>query len=224
MKIVDLTHPLDHTIVVCHGHPCFSKQSVATIGQEHSPYNVHSLTMGSHSGTHIDAPYHFFDNGKSVGELDLNALMGPAVVVDLRGKQPGEVITWDKDLSPYEHRFSAGVIVLFCTGWSKYWGTPEYNDHPHLSMEGAKKLMDTGIRIIGMDMVSPDVHPKKGDEGACFDIHRAILGAGGVIAENLTNLEEALGLGAEMMASLLPLRIDGCDGSPIRAVAWSAHN
>lgn len=220
MQIVDLTHPLNQAIVVCHGHPCFAKQSVATIGQENSPYNVHSISMGSHSGTHIDAPYHFFEDGKSVGELDLNALVAPAVVVDLRGKKPGEIVTWE-DLKPYEDRLSAGIIVLLCTGWSKYWGTPEYINHPHLALEAAQRLMERGIRIIGMDTISPDVHPKEEGEEACFDVHRVILGAGGVIAENLANVEYVLGLGTEVVVSLLPLRIDGCDGSPIRAVAWS---
>lgn len=221
-KIVDLTHLLQASVAVCPGHPRFVQRPVATLGKD--PYNVQTLIMGSHTGTHIDAPFHFFEDGRKVDDLDLNALLASAVLVDVRGKRAREKITWEDDLSKHAHRLRPGVIVLICTGWSKYWGEPAYTDHPHLELEAAQKLMELGIRVIGSDTLSPDEFPVGEDSVACFDVHRVILGAGGVIAENLNNLEAVLELGDDLMVNLLPLKLNGCDGSPIRAVAWSGDS
>jgi kynurenine formamidase len=219
--IIDLSHPLSPSaVVVCPGHPPFTREPVATL--EKDPFNVHALAFGSHTGTHIDAPYHFFHHGQSVHELDLDILVAPAVVVDVRRKNPRERITWVDDIAPYANRLKPGVILLFCTGWSKYWGKPSYSDHPHLDPAAARKLVDLGIKVIGSDTLSPDEFPQIENEESCFDVHRVLLGAGCVIAENLTNLEALLDLGEVAIVSLLPLRLDECDGSPVRAVAWPA--
>jgi kynurenine formamidase len=76
-----------------------------------------------------------------------------------------------------------------------------------------------GIKVIGSDILSPDEFIEQREGVPCFDVHRVILGAGGVIAENLNNLESLLEVD-EYMVSLLPLKLDGCDGSPVRATAW----
>jgi kynurenine formamidase len=219
MSVIDLSHSLSASISVCPGHPTFDLQPVSTLGKD--LFNVQSISLGSHTGTHIDAPYHFFADGETVGALDLNMLVAPAVVVDVRGKKARERITWEKDIVPYAPRLKAGMILLFCTGWSKYWGQVAYPNHPHLDVEAARKLVEMGIRVIGSDTLSPDEFVLHEGDVPCFDVHRVILGAGGVIAENLNNLESLLDINEEPMVSLLPLKVDRCDGSPIRAAAWS---
>jgi len=219
MSIIDLTHSLSASVSVCPGHPKFEQKPVMTLAKNLA--NVQSISFGSHTGTHIDAPFHFFADGRTVDKLDLDMLVAPAVVIDVRGKQARDRITWEKDLASYAPRLKAGIILLFCTGWSKFWGQATYPDHPYLDVEAARKLVEMGIRVIGSDTLSPDEFILHKDDVPCFDVHRVILGAGGVIAENLNNLESLLEMNEVPMVSLLPLKLDGCDGSPIRATAWS---
>jgi kynurenine formamidase len=111
-----------------------------------------------------------------------------------------------------------GVIVLLHTGWSKHWGTSKYHDHPFISREAAEKIIATGVRVLGVDTLSPDeTFVERTDGEPSFAVHKVILGSGGVIAENLTNLDMILGKDA--IVSLIPLNIRGCDGSPVRGFA-----
>ena len=93
-----------------------------------------------------------------------------------------------------------------------------YRDRPYLDAEAAKRLLALGVRVIGLDTLSPDeVTPQR--EGA--DVHRAVLGNGGIIVENLARLDALVDSGwKHITVSLLPLNLGGCDGSPLRAVAW----
>ncbi|KAK7691307.1 hypothetical protein QCA50_004701 [Cerrena zonata] len=223
MKIIDLTHPLvPSNVFSCPGHPAYTADRTMNLAKGDLA-NVHTLTIGTHTGTHIDAPYHFFENGIKVDELDLSLLTAaPAILVDVRSKRAHEVITWE-DLAPYVGRMKSGVAVLLCTGWSKYWGQSNYTDHPYLDGEASKKMVDLGVKVVGIDAMSPDeVDPKK---GACIDVHNVVLGNGGVIVENLNRLEEIIESGIQLedlVVSLLPLRLTSLDGSPVRAVAWES--
>lgn len=157
-------------------------------------------------------------------------LVGPAIVVDLteqgRGRELGdkEAIEW-KDLEKYETimKETRGAILLLRTGWSKYWKERKYFDHPYVSADAARRIVDTGVRVIGVDTLSPDETVLEEDGNAeypvdAFGFHRVVLGAGAVIAENLTNLDKLQN--GEWTISLLPLKIELCDGSPVRACAW----
>lgn len=213
-RIIDLSHTLSTTgMSLWPGHPAFSSYKFQTI-EEHSS-NVTALSFGSHTGTHIDAPSHFIANGSTIDELDLQRLFGRAVVVDVRGKGPRERIGWE-DVERYEGELGEGVIVLICTGWSRYWGTEKYGEHPYLDPDAARELVVRGVRVIGVDTLGPD-EMKEHSEGV--SAHGVILGAGGMIAENLRGVEEVLGL-ARPAVSLLPVKIGGCDGAPIRAIAF----
>ena len=163
-----------------------------------------------------------FDNGIKVDEIDLSLLTAvPAVVADLRSKGKRERITWD-DLNRYETQMRGAVALLLCTGWSRNWGKPNYDQHPFLDAETAERILSTGIRVIGVETMSPDeVTEEEGDVG---HVHRQVLGNGGLIVENLNRLEDILESGLaneDLRISALPLRLEACDGSPIRAVAWS---
>ncbi|TFK50814.1 putative cyclase [Heliocybe sulcata] len=214
--MIDLTHPLDDSAPRCAGHPVFACHPALTLSSD--GINVSTLTIGSHTGTHVDAPYHFLADGLRVDQLNLSLLVAPAVLVDVRGKPPRSKITW-RDLEPYAHRFRKGVMVILHTGWSKYWGQERYKDHPSLEVDAARRIMAAGVRVLGVDALSPDEIPLPGEKDR-FDVHHVILGSGGVIAENLDNLETIDF--DDPIISLLPLRLTDCDGSPIRAVAWQA--
>ena len=214
-RIIDLSHTLKTTgMSIWPGHPIFTAYKVQ------DKRNVTALSFGSHTGTHIDAPSHFIADGLAIDELDLQRLLGRAVVVDVRDKGARERITWD-DVKVHEEKLGEGVIVLFCTGWSRHWGTDKYGDHPFLDPDAARKLVERGVKVIGMDTLGPDEMKLGGEETEGVSAHEVILGTGGVIAENLRGLEEVIEM-ERPIVSLLPIKIGGCDGAPIRAIAFEA--
>lgn len=214
--VVDLSHPLSPTgLSYCTGHPVFTSERVMTVARNGS--NVSRLTIGSHTGTHLDAPVHFFEGAAAVSDVDLSSLVGPAVVVDVRGKEFHAAITWD-DIAPQAGKLGPEVALLLCTGWSQHWSREEYMKSPHLTEEAAQKIVERGVRIVGIDVFSVDGEVLEGSRET-HAVHRLLLGNGVLIAENLTNVEALLD-GSAYLVSLLPLNFQGCDGSPIRAVAW----
>ncbi|KAL7277570.1 putative cyclase [Trametes coccinea BRFM310] len=219
---IDLSHTLDDDVQIYPGDPTFSCCPALTI--EKDGLNVHSISMGSHIGTHVDAPYHFFANGAQIDTMPLSTFIGNPVVVDVSNKKAKEMITWD-DISSYsEHirRKAAqehGVFVLLYTGWSKHWHSDLYFDHPFLTRDAAQHLVRLGVKLIGVDTLSPDETRVDGSTPD-FGVHEVVLGAGAVIAENLTNLC-AIQIG-EWLVSVVPLKLKGCDGSPVRAFAFKA--
>ena len=110
-------------------------------------------------------------------------------------------------------------IVIIHTGWSKYWKTGEYLNHPFIDVQAARKLLELGVLLLAIDTLSPDETVPDGQEGD-FGVHDAILGSGGMIVENLTGLDK-LPKDKDIRVSFLPLKLGDCDGSPIRAVAWA---
>lgn len=219
-EYVDLSHTLDSRTQVYPGDPSFNCCPLLTI--EHDGNNVASISMGSHTGTHVDAPYHFIRNGKRIDEVPLSCFIGPAVVVNLTSKTAREPITWS-DFAPYEGALrtrileNPDVVLLIRTDWSRHWGTDTYFEHPYLDREAAEGIVATGVRTIGIDTLSPDeTHVEPGAESD-FATHQVILGAGGIIAENLTNLQAIQD--GEWIINIVPLKLGGCDGSPVRAFA-----
>lgn len=213
--IVDLSHPLDDDTPVYPGDPVARFQPATTI-DEHG-YNVLHVAMGSQTGTHVDAPFHFLADGPRIDELPLELFVAPAVVADVRGRAPHAAITWD-DLAPVADRLGPGRMLVLHTGWDAHWGTDAYFDHPFLAGDAAERVVAAGVRTVGLDALSLDETVPGGEPSGGFAAHLAVLGAGGVIVENLR------GLGAlrswEPVISVLPLRLAGADGAPVRAVAF----
>jgi len=203
------------------GDPAFTSSCVASI--ENDGYAVRALALGSHTGTHVDAPSHFIPGGSTIVQIPLSTFIGRALVSDMSHKAPREAITW-ADLAQHAPQMEAGTILLLCTGWARYWGTDRYLEHPFLERAAAERIMATGVRVVGIDALSPD--ETRLDGTGSFGAHEVILGAGGVIAENLINLEALLdGAAADSnyVLHLVPLKIDGSDGSPVRAFASKSN-
>jgi kynurenine formamidase len=221
-SLLDLSHKLNGDIQVYPGDVTFSCNPIATVPKD--GYSVHALSLGSHTGTHIDAPSHFFADGQTIDQIPLSSLMGPLVKIDLTaiGLKDRQAITWEDhiSLSSTAAEIRKGVILLIQTGWSAHWGTPKYYHHPFLSRDAAQRILDKGVKVLGVDTLNPDETPLEGIGGEQgFGTHEVILGAGGVIAENLTNLGE---IGDRDMIAFIPLNLEGSDGSPVRAFAWKA--
>lgn len=227
-SIIDLTHPLTSIIPIYPGDPPFVSTPLCTVAVD--GVSVHSLAMGTHTGTHIDAPSHFIRDGKPVGQIPIGELIAvPTLVVDLRGDgstiRPRERITW-ANLDKYEGKMKKGGALILYTGWSKKWCSAEYFAHPYLTRDAAEGIMARGVKILGVDTLSPDETPEgevseKGD----FGVHETVLGRGGLIVENLANVDALLGEGDDAsddwIVSFVPLYLgDVEDGSPVRAFAW----
>ncbi|MBL1078695.1 cyclase family protein [Nocardia sp. 2] len=211
MRLVDLSVPLGTGMPVYPGDPEVTIRPALTVAAD--GVNVLHLDLGSQTGTHVDAPVHIDDRLPALDELPLDRFLGPAVVVDARGLAPRGPIGREY----FEGQVAAGRIVLIATGWSQHWGTPDYLAHPAPTPEAAEYLIASGVRTVGIDALSVDPTPAED-----IAVHRILCGAHAVIAENLTALDELLAAqaaGQRIEVSLLPLRLPGADGSPVRAIA-----
>ncbi|KAD3633139.1 cyclase family protein [Arthrobacter yangruifuii] len=220
MQVVDLSHPVRCGMQVFPGDPSVTLRSAATVAAD--GFAVAELHLGSHSGTHLDAPLHTVEGGGSVDTMVLETLMGPARIVAVPGAAANAVVRWTEVGGQLEG-LQPGTIVLFCTGWSRHFGTPAYLQHPTLDAGIAEQLVAAGVRLVGVDTLNPDptpgpAQPGQTPGGTALPFHDAFLGAGGGIVENLTNLEKVVW--PEPRFSALPLKLEGLDGSPVRAVAW----
>ena len=213
-RIVDLSHRVDENIQVFPGDPEPRFEPAATVAAD--GMNVLSLHLGSHSGTHVDAPCHFVEDGPSIDDLDPKLFLGPAILIDTRDKEPRERITVE-DLQRYEDSLHEGVIAVLWTGWDEHYGTPRYYDHPFLDRRAAQLFLDNGVGTIAIDALNVDETVLEGPHPEGYPVHKLLCGAGCVIAENLT------GIGAvdfpSPFLSLLPIKLGGSDGSPVRTVA-----
>jgi len=208
-KIVDLSIPLTNTTPIYPGDPEPLISVATTIEKE--GYNLHYVHIGSQTGSHVDAPYHFDNNGQRIDESALSLFIGTGVVIPVTGKKEQEEITL-KDVEPYLDQLAPGKIVLFYTGWSRYAGEEKYFRHPYVHSEVIHEMIRRGVRTFCIDAINMDI-----TGGTFFPVHEAVAAISGIIAENLTNFE-----GIDFpnpLICLFPLRIVGADGSPVRAVA-----
>lgn len=219
-RIVDLSIPLGPETQVYPDDPVPSFRPAFRI--ETDRFNVLTIELGTHSGTHVDAPYHFVADGARVEELDPRLFVGPGVIADVTGLEDRAPIGWER-LAPYAEHLRPGTILALRTGWSElHYGTERYFDHPYLSEEACERVLDLGVRTLAVDTLDPDETILDGREPA-WDVHRLVLGTGGVIAENLTN-PGAVTFDDPVLC-LLPLRLSGdADGSPCRAVAFEMRD
>ncbi|MCC3290838.1 cyclase family protein [Arthrobacter sp. zg-Y1110] len=219
MQVVDLSHPIRTGMQVFPGDPSVELNSAATVAAD--GFAVAQLHLGSHTGTHLDAPLHTVQDGTAVDAMPLEALMGPARIVSLPEPAANTVLRW-KDVSGQLAGLLPGTIVLFSTGWSRYFNTGTYLQHPAFDAEIAERLVTAGVRLVGVDTLNPDPTPGPAESGQAqggtfLPFHDVFLGSGGGIVENLTNLDAVPW--PEPWFSALPLRLEGLDGSPVRAVA-----
>lgn len=205
MAWIDVTVPVRNGMFTWEGDPPVSLSAVARIA-DGSPCNVSRLDFGVHTGTHIDAPVHFIDGADGAESLDLDALIGPAVVVDAS--------SWPAHLdAAVLARLSipAGATrILFKTRNSALWERDAFTaDFLALTADGAAWLVERGVRLVGIDYLS--IAPFD----ASAPTHVALLTAGVVVLEGL-DLRQAAAGPCEMIC--LPLLIPGADGAPARVV------
>jgi len=213
-RFVDLSVPVGPTTQVYPGDPVPRLAVHSTI--ERDGFNLLRLQLGSQTGTHVDAPYHFHDDGPRIDQLDLELFIGPAALVDVRGVGPRERITWDH-IAHSGAELGPGVVALVCTGWSEHYGTASYFDNPYLDADAVQRMLELGVRTFCLDALNIDETPDEQHLGEGFPAHHLIATAGGVIGENFRNLE--LVDFPDPFVSCLPIALENADGAPVRAVA-----
>jgi kynurenine formamidase len=212
--IVDLSHPLGPAIPLFPGSPPVVLTALSAIPADHPTgqpgyLNVTGLSTSLHTGTHMDAPRHFYNRGQSIDQVPLDRCLGPALRLDLSASKPREEIH-PSDLVAFEDSIRRRPRLVLDTGWARHWGEERYfTDFPVLTGETARFLADCGIGLLGIDTPSLDTPPNPA--------HRVLLEAGVLLLENLTNLDR---IGRdEFHLIALPLGIVGAEASPVRAVA-----
>ena len=214
MRIVDLTQDI-HNGMWTFPRPWFPKLEVKQMGFfDQVGRNTHSITIGSHHGTHVDAPYHQIADGETIENVSLDILVGPAGMVDFSDVTPGTKIT----ASMLEERIHGNwpERIVFNLGWAKNWNTEAYfHNPPHFAEDAGELIRDHHVKLVGMDTSSPDTH----EPGAKKDspVHKILLGSGVIIVENLCNVDK-LGNNPFVLYAL-PIKVRGSDGSPARCIA-----
>jgi kynurenine formamidase len=181
---------------------------------ERDGWNAATLGLYSHCGTHMDAPLHFGVSDETIDQIPLHRCMGPAWVADLTGIEPRALIGVGH-LGRTKDNVRAGDGLLLRTGWSRRIGNPSYRGAlPRVSIELARWCVEKGVRMLGVE--PPSVADVNNIEELTA-VHTVLLGAGVIVVEGLTNLDQ---IGRDKVTFMaFPLRIVGGDGSPVRAIA-----
>lgn len=212
MKIIDLSYTIDENCMTC-GTPWHVNVQLKHLGKlEEVGRNTHSIFLGSHTGTHMDAPLHFYGGKPGIDQVNLEKVCGACSVVDMTNFGPNSVISKEDLLDIH-----ISERMLFRFDWFKHWQQPDfYKAFPYFSMEAAEYLVENGMKVIAMDTPSPDNGSAIGEKDDS-PVHKLFLGNDVTIIEYLTNTDSLKEDGKyELIA--LPLKLKDCDGSPARVV------
>lgn len=215
-KIIDCTMLIEEGMQTfpTHWHPMVEICQLGRHGLENR--ETRKVVLGTHTGTHIDAPRHFIKNGKTIDSILLDQTVGPAECVDLSDLPPRTEVTVDILRARLQGPVPERLVCYY--GWDDKLGTNDYySECPFLSKDLASWLVESGCLMVAMDTPMPD-NPKNG-RGAKEDspVHKILLGAGVLIVEYLVNLEPLAG--KEFLFCVAPLKIASGDGAPVRAFA-----
>jgi arylformamidase len=203
MRIHDITVPLSPELPV---YPGDSPVTIApwTNIADGDAANVARITLCTHSGTHIDAPRHFNQNGLSVDNIPLEVLIGKALVVEISGVK--EIGRQDLERLPLR----GAERLLLKTDNTALWKEAEFNEnYVSLSLDAARYIVESGVKLLGVDYIS--VESVEGDGS----VHRMLLDGGVLILEGVNLTDVAPG---EYELICLPLKVKDGDGAPVRAI------
>ena len=213
MKIIDLTLTVSDEIPTFPGSP--QPSFIPWENVKEDGYNLELLFLSTHTGTHMDAPYHFLEKGAKIHEISLKKLVSEAVLIKSK-KNGGESIT-KTDIQKFEKKhgkIASFSSVIFYTGWQRNLQKKYYfTKNPGLSVSAAKYLATKKINLVGIDSPSIDL-----GKDSKFSVHQIFAKKGMLIVENLANLEKIKS--SKFHLVVLPLKLKNATGSPVRAIAF----
>jgi len=213
MKIIDLTLTVSDEIPTFPGSP--QPSFIPWENVKEDGYNLELLFLSTHTGTHMDAPYHFLEKGAKIHEISLKKLVSEAVLIKSK-KKDGESIT-KTDIQKFEKKhgkIDGFSSVIFYTGWQRNLQKKYYfTKNPGLSVSAAKYLASKKVSLVGIDSPSIDL-----GTDSKFSVHQIFAKKGILIVENLANLEKIKS--SKFHLVVLPLKLKNATGSPVRAIAF----
>lgn len=213
-RFFDLSQPVYDK---CPGWPTYEMTDVRYEAIYHKDrFNAEQIKMNSHTGTHLDAPFHFDPAGKTVDEFEVENFCGEAVLVDLRGIVKAKEGICAGHFAAYDERITEGSIVILNTGWGKKRGFTDeyYHDWPYLSKEGADWLLNKRVKGVCIDGMSMGGWY----EGTGRPCHETLLPAGIWLLEEI-NVPDELMKYESCYLFAFPIMLKGFSGAPVRAVA-----
>lgn len=211
MRVIDLTQLISGDMPVFPGTAPANLEVVNTY--EKDGFRETLFRMTSHTGTHMDAPFHLFGDRTKLDELPAAQFVGKALVIDCRDVEEGGEIGVER-IEAVRELADQAEFLLFCTGWDANWGQETYfGEYPVVSMEVCRYLLESGKKGVGFDVIGIDPIADGG-----LTRHKMLLSQKDiVIIENLTNLDK---IGGDLFTfAALPLKYKDADGAPVRAVA-----
>ena len=212
MPFIDLTLKISPQLPSFPGSP--QPQFITWAKNEIDGYNLELVFLSSHAGTHIDAPFHFIDKGLKIDQIPLERLVCDAILFRIK-KGPNQSIT-KKDIIKFEKKHGKilhNSTIIFATGWYKNLSKKHYFDNnPGLAIDAARYLASKRINLVGIDSPSIDL-----GKDSKFLAHHILLSKDVLIVENLCDLEKISGVHFKLI--VLPLKLKGATGSPVRAIA-----
>ncbi len=210
-EILDLTMPFSEKTIPVPGHPYPEFEPLTTL--ERDGVRNTTMTISIHTGTHIDAPSHFIEDGATIDEIPIDRFRRPGVRLDLRDMaQPGAPITLEHlEKAGFDPSEARDAIVMLASGWTdQAWESERlYETNPYLAQDAAEALADASPSALGLDFAVDDAEP--------WPNHTILLGVGVLLIENLMRLPELPRDGFDVIA--FPLRLVGENGAPARVIA-----
>ena len=212
MRLIDLTLTISKSIPTFPGSP--KPQFIHWSDVKHDGYNLELLFLSSHTGTHIDAPYHFAKNGLKIDQISLDRLIGKAILIKFKKIKNSSITKSDIMLFEKKNgKIPNKSSIFFYTEWQKNLNDDNYfTENPGLDISAAKYLSSKKINLVGIDSPSIDM-----GIDSSFSVHHILSRNNILIVENLTNLNKITS--NEFTFTILPLKLKDATGSPVRAVA-----
>lgn len=213
--LIDLSHTIEHGLVTYKGLPApiicdyLSREDSKKNYEQGTQFQIGKIEMVTNTGTYIDSPFHRFENGKDLSEVELECFTDlDAIVIRVPFTETKEIT--EEHIKNYEIRNRA---VLIHTGWDRHWNTENYYDnHPYLTAGAAEYLRDCHVKLVGIDS-----HNIDNTTGKSRPVHTTLLGAEILIVEHLCNLSVLPQDG--FLFSAVPPKFKGVGTFPVRAMA-----
>jgi kynurenine formamidase len=216
LTLIDLSHRIEHGLITYKGLPApiicdfLSREQSRSHYAEGTEFQIGKIEMVANTGTYLDSPFHRYQDGKDLSELELTSIANLDGVVLKAGAGARRAI----DASQFEGLDVRDKAVLIRTGWDSHWRTEQYFEgHPFLTRDAAQFLAEKGARLVGIDSYNID-----DTADLSRPTHSTLLGAGIPIVEHMCHLEQLPQSGFKFFA--LPPRIAGMGTFPVRALAF----